>query len=62
MKNVISVFNYYAFGLLLPGMYSTISANYRFGFNGMLRDDDVKDKIFIHLNIFINFAFMICNE
>jgi hypothetical protein len=26
-------------------MYSTISANYRFGFNSMIRDDDVKEKI-----------------
>jgi RHS repeat-associated protein len=31
--------------MLMPGMYSTISANYRFGFNGMIRDDDVKEKI-----------------
>ena len=42
---VVSVFNYYAFGMLMPGMYSTGSANYRFGFNGMIRDDDVKEKI-----------------
>jgi RHS repeat-associated protein len=29
----------------MPGMYSTSTANYRFGFNGMIRDDDVKEKI-----------------
>jgi RHS repeat-associated protein len=28
----------------MPDMYSTSSANYRFGFNGMIRDDDVKEK------------------
>jgi RHS repeat-associated protein len=38
-------FNYYAFGMLMPGMYSTATPNYRFGFNGMIRDDDVKEKI-----------------
>lgn len=29
----------------MPGLYSTNAANYRFGFNGMLRDDDVKEKV-----------------
>ena len=38
------VFNYYAFGMLIPGFFSNASPDYRFGFNGMLRDDDVRDK------------------
>jgi hypothetical protein len=27
-----------------PGMYSEAGTTYRFGFNGMLRDDEVKDR------------------
>ncbi len=38
------VFNYYAFGMLIPGFFSNSDPDYRFGFNGMLRDDDVRDK------------------
>ena len=57
--HLYETFNYYAFGMLMPDMYSINSANYRFGFNSMIRDDDVKEKIFNHLNIFANFAFMI---
>ena len=43
----ISTFNnypHYQFGMLQPGMYSEAGTSYRFGFNGMLRDDEVKDS------------------
>ncbi len=39
------VFNYYAFGMMMPGFVSNSSSDYRFdypfGFNGMLRDDNI---------------------
>jgi len=38
---------YYPFGMLQPGMYAENNdRRSRFGFNGMLRDDDVKGKLF----------------
>jgi RHS repeat-associated protein len=43
---VLAAYNYYPFGMLQPGMYSeNDNLRYRFGFNGMLRDDDVTDKL-----------------
>jgi RHS repeat-associated protein len=42
---VLAAYNYYPFGMLQPGMYAENNdKRYRFGFNGMLRDDDVTDK------------------
>jgi RHS repeat-associated protein len=42
---VLAAYNYYPFGMLQPGMYAENNdKRYRFGFNGMLRDDDVMDK------------------
>ncbi len=41
--DVLAAYNYYPFGMLQPGMYSETGTTYRFGFNGMLRDDEVKD-------------------
>jgi hypothetical protein len=35
------VFNYYAFGMMIPGFFSNRDPDFRFGFNGMLRDDDI---------------------
>jgi RHS repeat-associated protein len=43
---VLAAYNYYPFGMLQPGMYKENNdKRYRFGFNGMLRDDDVTDKL-----------------
>jgi RHS repeat-associated protein len=42
---VLAAYNYYPFGMLQPGMYKEGDTTYRFGFNGMLRDDDVTDKL-----------------
>jgi RHS repeat-associated protein len=43
---VLAAYNYYPFGMLQPGMYAENNdQRYRFGFNGMLRDDDVTDKL-----------------
>ncbi len=43
---VLAAYNYYPFGMLQPGMYSeNDNLRYRFGFNGMLRDDDMTDKL-----------------
>jgi RHS repeat-associated protein len=43
---VLAVYNYYPFGMLQPGMYAeNDDKRYRFGFNGMLRDDDMTDKL-----------------
>jgi RHS repeat-associated protein len=43
---VLAAYNYYPFGMLQPGMYKeNDNLRYRFGFNGMLRDDDVTDKL-----------------
>jgi len=43
---VLAVYNYYPFGMLQPGMYAeNNNRRTHFGFNGMLRDDDVKDKL-----------------
>jgi RHS repeat-associated protein len=43
---VLAAYNYYPFGMLQPGMYSeNDNLRYRFGFNGMLRDDDLTDKL-----------------
>ncbi|HRP03154.1 MAG TPA: RHS repeat-associated core domain-containing protein [Candidatus Kapabacteria bacterium] len=40
----VEVFNYYAYGMMIPGFFSNSTPDYRFGFNGMLRDDDVRDE------------------
>jgi len=37
----VEVFNYYAHGMMIPGFFSNVTPDYRFGFNGMLRDDDI---------------------
>jgi RHS repeat-associated protein len=43
---VLAAYNYYPFGMLQPGMYAENNdKRYRFGFNGMLRDDDMTDKL-----------------
>jgi len=43
---VLAAYNYYPFGMLQPGMYAEDNTlRYRFGFNGMLRDDDMTDKL-----------------
>jgi RHS repeat-associated protein len=43
---VLAAYNYYPFGMLQPEMYKENNdKRYRFGFNGMLRDDDVTDKL-----------------
>jgi len=43
--NVSNIFNYYPFGKLYPGngIYNRLE-DYSFGFNGMRRDDDIKEK------------------
>ncbi len=41
--DVLAAYSHYPFGMLQPGMYSETGTTYRFGFNGMLRDDEVKD-------------------
>jgi RHS repeat-associated protein len=41
--DVLAAYSHYPFGMLQPGMYSEAGTPYRFGFNGMLRDDEVKD-------------------
>jgi hypothetical protein len=43
--DVLAAYSHYPFGMLQPGMYSEAGTTYRFGFNGMLRDDDVKDLV-----------------
>jgi RHS repeat-associated protein len=42
--DVISYSDYYPFGSLLPGRYSS-SADYRYGFNGMEHDDEIKTDL-----------------
>ena len=39
---VLASYNYYAFGMMQPGRTFEGSADYRFGFNGMEKDDEVK--------------------
>ncbi len=39
--DVVSYSDYYPYGMLQPGRHQS-SANYRYGFNGMERDDEVK--------------------
>jgi len=43
--NISNIFNYYPFGKLYPGtgIYNRLE-DYSFGFNGMRRDDDIKEK------------------
>jgi len=43
--NVSNIFNYYPFGKLYPGsgIYNRLE-DYSYGFNGMRRDDDIKEK------------------
>jgi len=35
-------YNYYAFGMLQPSRHYTLAEEYKFGFQGQLRDDDIK--------------------
>ena len=49
--DALSAYTHYPFGMLQPGMYSETGTTYHFGFNGMMRDDDVKYFVFF-LTIF----------
>jgi hypothetical protein len=40
--DVANAQEYYAFGSLMPGRSYTVSANYRYGFNGKENDNEVK--------------------
>ena len=53
------VFNYYAFGMMIPGFFSNATTEYRFGFNGMLSDDDVRDKKYHYFKIMNNWLRLI---
>jgi len=47
----VEVFNYYAYGMMIPGFFSNSTPDYRFGFNSMLRVDDVRDEKIILLTM-----------
>lgn len=50
---VVSANNYYPFGMFMPGRaWSQSDAGYRFGFNGMEKDDEVKG-MGIHIQLYL---------
>jgi RHS repeat-associated protein len=42
VANVLTAQDYYPFGMIMPGRSYQGSGNYRYGFNGMEKDDEVK--------------------